>query len=82
MFGWFSAETARASCSKRRRRSASSENDGRQDLDRDLAPEPRVARAVHLAHAAGAERRDDLVGAEARAGGVRAQFSPTRCTRL
>ena len=27
----------------------------RQDLDRDVAPEPRVVRAIHLAHAAGAE---------------------------
>ena len=35
-----------------------------QDLDRDGAVEPRVAGLVHLAHAAGAERRDDLVRAE------------------
>ena len=41
----------------------------RQDLDRDRAIEPRVARPVDLAHAAGAEGRDDLVRAEARAGG-------------
>ena len=32
-----------------------------QHLDRDLAPEPRVPRPIHLAHAAGAERREDLV---------------------
>ena len=30
----------------------------RQDLDRDVAPELAVARAIDLAHAAGAERRD------------------------
>ena len=36
----------------------------RQDLDRDVAPELAVARAIDLAHAAGAERRDDRVGAE------------------
>jgi hypothetical protein len=28
---------------------------GGKDLDRDVAPQPRVARPVHLAHAAGAE---------------------------
>ena len=49
-------------------RSSGSARVRRQDLDRDGAVEPRVARLVDLAHAAGAERRDDLVGAEARAG--------------
>ena len=38
----------------------------RQDLDRDVPPEPLVARAVHLAHPARTERAD-LVGAEAHA---------------
>ena len=33
----------------------------RQDLDGDLAPQPAVARAVHLAHPARAERGDDFV---------------------
>ena len=37
----------------------------RQDLDRDLATQLRVARAIDLAHAAGADRRDDLVDADA-----------------
>ena len=36
----------------------------RQDLDRDVAPELAVAGAIHLAHAAGAERRDGCVGPE------------------
>ena len=40
----------------------------RQDLDRDVAIEPRVARAIDLAHSAGAEQRDDVVEAEAGAG--------------
>ena len=40
-----------------------------QDLDRDDAIEPRVARLVDLAHAAGADEREDFVGAEAGAGG-------------
>ena len=37
---------------------------GEQHLDGDLAPEARVPRPVDLAHAAGAERRNDLVGPE------------------
>ena len=36
-----------------------------QDLDRDVAVEPRVARAIHLAHAAGAEGGEDLVRTQA-----------------
>ena len=40
-----------------------------QYLDRHLALQPRIFRAIHLAHAAGAEERDDLVGAETGAGG-------------
>src|SRR6185369_4915972 len=37
----------------------------REDLDRDLASEPRVARAVDLAHSSRAERREDLEGTQA-----------------
>ena len=40
----------------------------RQDLDRDLALEFRVGRPIHLPHAAFADRRGDVVDAEARAG--------------
>ena len=39
-----------------------------QDLDRDVALQPRVARPVDLAHPARAERGEDLVGAEAGTG--------------
>jgi hypothetical protein len=39
------------------------------DLDRDVAAELRVARAIDLAHAPGANKREDLVGAKACAGG-------------
>jgi hypothetical protein len=53
MFGWLSDETVLAS---------------RQHLHCDLAAEPRVLGAVDLAHAARAERGDDLVGTEAGAG--------------
>ena len=37
-------------------------------LDRDVAIEPRVARAIDLAHAARTDGLDDLVLCEARAG--------------
>ena len=40
----------------------------RQHLDRDLAAEPRILRAVDLAHAPGADRVEDLVGPELRPG--------------
>jgi hypothetical protein len=40
----------------------------RQDLDRDLAAQRRIRRPIHLAHAAFADGRGDLVDAEARAG--------------
>src|SRR5687768_6650053 len=36
----------------------------RQDLDRHDPIEPGVTRAIHLAHAAGANGTDDLVGSE------------------
>ena len=65
MFGWVSAATARASRSKRASASALSREVRRQHLDGDVAPEPRVARAVDLAHPARPERRRDLVRPEA-----------------
>ena len=37
-----------------------------ENLDRDVAAEPRVSRAVDLTHAAGAEQLLDLIGAEPR----------------
>ena len=43
----------------------------REDLDRDVAVQLRVARAVDLAHPARAERREDLVGTETCSGGER-----------
>src|SRR4029077_9693265 len=38
------------------------------NLDRDVARETRIARAIDLAHAAGPEQSQDLVGAETSAG--------------
>jgi hypothetical protein len=46
-----------------------------QEFQRDVAIQLRVARAVHLAHAACAEGREDLVGAEASAGNKGHQVS-------
>ncbi len=43
----------------------------RENFDCDLAPEPRILGAVHLAHPARPERRQDFVGAETGAGGER-----------
>ncbi len=37
---------------------------GRQHLQRDIAPEPRIARAIHLAHATRSECGGDLVRAK------------------
>ncbi len=45
-------------------------------LDRDVAPEARIARAVHLAHPAGAQALEDLVALDAIAGGERHQKLP------
>ena len=49
----------------------------RQDLDRHVALELRVARAIDLAHPAGTERGDDGVGAEARSRGQRHGAAPS-----
>ena len=49
------AEAARASVSRRARRSGSAWADEAQELERDLAPQPRVFGQVDLAHAAGAQ---------------------------
>ena len=55
----------------------------RQDLDRDVAPELRVARAVHLAHAARAEQRLQVIPAEGAAGhGAAGASSMTRSAPL
>ena len=56
----------------------------RQDLDRDLAAQAGVLCAVDLAHSARAERREDLVGAQARSGGeshVTPPLPSPRCRR-
>ena len=52
-----------------------------KDFDRDVAVELRVARAVDLSHASGAERPEDLVRAEACAGQEGHEVSPSRKKR-
>ena len=65
MCGWLSDEITRASRSKRFSELLVLREPGGEHLDRDVAAEPRVARAPHFAHAAGAERRCDLVRSQA-----------------
>ena len=40
----------------------------RQHFDGDIAPQPRIARAIHFAHPAGSDEGDDFVRAETCAG--------------
>ena len=69
MFGWFSdAKVFGLALKPREPLGVGGERLG-QDLDRDVAIQLRVACAVDLAHAARAERGQDLVRAEACAGG-------------
>ena len=68
MCGWLSDASVCASRSKRARRSGSAASTAREDLDRDIAVQLRVARPIHLAHAASADHREDFVGADAIAG--------------
>ena len=69
MFGWLSdGQQLRFALEARETLGVLRERRG-QHLDRDVATELRVPRAVHLAHAAGAERRDDLVRPEAQTRG-------------
>jgi hypothetical protein len=42
-----------------------------EHLDRDLAVQPCVARTIHLAHAASAERRNDFIGSQTTTGDER-----------
>src|SRR5262245_58322078 len=44
---------------------------GRQDFDRDVALQLRIARSIDFAHSAGAEGRDYFVGTEPVSGGER-----------
>jgi len=55
---------------------------GRQDLQGDVASQAIVAHAVDLAHTAGAERTDDLVGTDAGAGGERHRPTLAKVRRL
>src|SRR5947209_2152989 len=69
MCGCESCEMARASRSNRARRSGSDVSAAERTFECDRSVEAGVAGAVDLAHPAGAERRQNLVRAEADAGG-------------
>ena len=65
MCGWLRLATARASRSKRRCSSLIAPAERTDYLDGDRAIQSRVARLVHVAHAAGTDERHDFVWAEA-----------------
>ena len=60
MFGWFSAEAARASRRKRVSAAGSSASSGKK-LQRDEALQPRVLGLIDHAHSAAAELLEDAV---------------------
>ncbi len=68
MFGWFRAEAARASLSKRRTLRGVGRYALGQDLQGDVPRQARVPRAIDLSHAARAELPPDLVAADPAAG--------------
>ena len=80
MFGWFSEPAALRFLLEAAQPLGVARDARGQHLDRDLAPEPRVARAVDLAHGARAERALDLVRPELDAGGQRHRVSWLRLT--
>src|SRR5262245_65116034 len=47
----------------------------RQELQRDMASEPGIARSIHLAHATRAEKGDDFIRANVRSGSERHGFA-------
>jgi hypothetical protein len=65
MFGWLSAASVWASHVNRASRSASFGKRVRQDLQRDIAIELRIAGTVDLTHASFADLGRDFVDAEA-----------------
>ena len=71
MFGWLSAASVCASRVKRASRSGSRAKSSGRTLIATSRLSLRVAGAIDLAHAAGADGGEDLVGAEARARGQR-----------
>ena len=65
MFGCDKAATSlRFPLDRASARSVSDDEGRGEDLDRDIATQFRVARAIDLAHATGTDRRDDFVDAE------------------
>jgi len=75
MLGWFSEALTCALVLEARQPSLILREGRRQQLDGRLAVQPRIAGVVDLAHATGAQRREDLVGAEADSAGKRHRVS-------
>ena len=69
MLGCESAATARASDSKRWRSVGIGRDVRGHHLDRDVAIQTRITRAIHLSHAARRDGGDDLVLGKPKAGG-------------
>jgi hypothetical protein len=68
MFGWLRAEARLRLLQQPAAPRLVARQLGRQQLDRDLAAEARVAGAVDLAHAPRSEEREHLIRSEPRAG--------------
>ena len=68
MFGWLSAEAARASCSKRADAGGILVSSAGSSLSATCPSEVEVTGEPHLAHATGAEGAHDLIGVQPRAG--------------
>jgi hypothetical protein len=74
MFGWFSEASTRASRSNRASAVRVVGKGAGQHLERDLAAETAIDRAVDLAHAAAADQGDDIIGREGVAGRQRVRL--------
>ena len=79
MCGWLSDASTRASRSKRASRLGIVLKRARENLDRDVALEPGVARAIDLAHPADAQQSVHLKDADAPPGEPRTRRRNETC---
>jgi hypothetical protein len=68
MFGWLSEARTLGFALEARKAVGISGEDGREDLERHVAIQLRIAGAIDLTHAARADERQDLICAETSAG--------------
>ena len=64
MCGWFSVASMSGFALEARQPIAVRREPRRQDFESDIAAKLRVARAIDLAHSAGAKQRQNFVGAD------------------